>query len=136
LESALELPILQTRNAIARLYSADHKFARNLDAWMRDSQGWLISTDPEILHDNLERACKFSCYVLVNKIVFQQALRRRFPSLRKARVPETVKQADKLRELFQSVFEDAKRVSHDSETVFDGDFGDTLPFLEDVTVAS
>jgi N-6 DNA methylase len=136
LESALELPILQTRNAITRLYSADRKFARNLDAWMRDSQGWLISTDPEILRDNLERAAKFSCYVLVNKIVFQQALRRRFTSLRKVRIPETVKKADKLRELFRSVFEDAKRVSRDYETVFDGDFGDTLPFLEDATVAS
>ena len=136
LESALELPILQTRNAIMRLYSADRKFARSLDAWMRDSQGWLISTDPEILRDNQERAAKFSCYVLVNKIVFQQALRRRFPSLRKIRMPEALKTADKLRELIQSAFQEAKRISHDYETVFDGDFGDTLPFLEDATVAS
>jgi methylase of polypeptide subunit release factors len=136
LESALELPILQTQNVMTRRYSADRRFARDLDAWMRDSQGWLISTDPGILRDNLERAAKFSCYVLVNKIVFQQALRRRFPSLRKIRVPESVKSAAKLREFFQAVFGEAKRVSHDYETVFDGDFGDSLPFLEDVTVDS
>jgi methylase of polypeptide subunit release factors len=136
LESALELPILQTRNAITRLYSADRKFARSLDAWMRDSQGWIISTDTKILRDNQERAAKFSCYVLVNKIVFQLALRRRFPSLRRVRVPDTVKTAGNLRELFQSFFHDAKRRSRDYETVFDGDFGDTLPFLEDATVAS
>ena len=35
-----------------------------------------------------------------------------------------------------SAFEEAKRVSRDYETVFDGDFGDILPFLEDATVAS
>jgi methylase of polypeptide subunit release factors len=136
LESALELPILQTRNAINRLYSTDRKFARNLDAWMRDSQGWLISTEPEILRDNQERAAKFSSYVLVNKIVFQQALRRRFSSLRKIRVPESIKTAANLEELFRGIFDEAKRISRDYETVFDGDFGDTLPFLEDATVAS
>ncbi len=73
LESALELPILQTQSALAARYSKDRKFARDLDSWMRDAQGWLISTDPQILRDNLERAAKFSCYVLVNKIVFHQA---------------------------------------------------------------
>lgn len=136
LESALELPILQTRNAIWQRYSVDRKFARAVDSWMRDSQGWLISTEPEILRENLERAAKFSCYVLVNKIVFQQALRRRFPSLRKIRIPDNLKTAAKLQEALQAVFEDAKRVSHDYETVFDGDFGDTLPFIEDAVVAS
>jgi methylase of polypeptide subunit release factors len=136
LESALELPILQTQNAISGRYASDRKFARALDAWMRDSQGWLISTEPVILRDNQERAAKFSCYVLVNKIVFQQALRRRFPSLRKIRVPDAVKTAAKLQETFQAVFDEAKRISRDYETVFDGDFGDTLPFLEDATVGS
>jgi hypothetical protein len=136
LESALEFPILQTQQALARRYSSDRRFARDLDAWMRDSQGWLISTEPEILRDNQERAAKFSCYVLVNKIVFQQALKRRFPSLRKIRIPESVKTAARLQDSLQAVFEEAKRISHDYETVFDGDFGDTLPFLEDATVGS
>jgi methylase of polypeptide subunit release factors len=136
LESALELPILQTRNAVTVRYSKERRFARDLDAWMRDSQGWLISTEPEILRDNLERAAKFSCYVLVNKIVFQQALRRRFPALRKIRISESVKTAAKLQETLQAAFDDAKRVSHDYETVFDGDFGDTLPFLEEAAVSS
>jgi len=136
LESALELPILQTRNAVTARYDKEKRFARDLDAWMRDAQGWLISTDPEILRDNLERAAKFSCYVLVNKIVFQQALRRRFPSLRKIRVSESVKTADELQRVFLAAFDEAKRLSHDYETVFDGDFGDTLPFLDDALVLS
>ncbi|HEV2234784.1 MAG TPA: N-6 DNA methylase [Terriglobia bacterium] len=136
LESALELPILQTRNAVTARYGKEKRFARDLDVWMRDAQGWLISTDPEILRDNLERAAKFSCYVLVNKIVFQQALRRRFPSLRKIRVSESVKTAGELQRVLLAAFDEAKRVSHDYETVFDGDFGDTLPFLEDSLVSS
>jgi hypothetical protein len=136
LESALELPILQTRNAIARLYSADRKFGRKLDAWMRDFFQESLSTDPESVRHRQERAARLSCYILVNKIVFLQALRRRFPSLRKVRIPESTKTAAQLRNLFETVFEDAKRVSRDYETVFDGDFGDMLPFLEDATVAS
>jgi methylase of polypeptide subunit release factors len=135
LESALELPILQTRNALAERYSAEPRFARKLDAWMRDSQGWLISNDPGIQKDNRDRAAKFSCYVLVNKIIFQQALRRRF-RLRKIRIPESVGTTSKLQETFKAAFEEAKRVSHDYETVFDGDFGDSLPFLDDSVVHS
>ena len=136
LESALELPILQSQTALFHRYQSDRKFARNVDAWMRDSQGWLLSTDPQILEENLKRAAKFSCYVLANKIVFRQALQRRFPSIRRIRVPESTKTAEQLQELFHSAFEDAKHVSRDYETVFDGDFGDTLPFLSDMTVAS
>jgi hypothetical protein len=136
LESALELPILQTRNAIARLYSTDRKFARKLDGWMRDFFQESLSTDPESVRHRQERAARLSCYILVNKIVFQQALRRRFPSLRKIRVPESTKTVAQLRSFFEAVFEDAKRTSRDYETVFDGDFGDTLPFLEDATVIS
>ncbi|HUZ47386.1 MAG TPA: N-6 DNA methylase [Terriglobia bacterium] len=136
LESALERPILQTLDAITRLYSKDKKFARNLDSWMRDAQGWLISTDSAILRDNLSRAAHFSCYVLVNKIVFQQALRRRFPKLRRIRIPQSLNTVVRLRETFQSAFDEAKRISHDYETVFDGDFGDSLPLLEDAIVPS
>ncbi|HEY5176196.1 MAG TPA: N-6 DNA methylase [Terriglobales bacterium] len=136
LESALELPILQTRNAVERQYAAERRFARDLDVWMRDGQGWLLSKEPEILREHLERAAKLSCYVLVNKIVFYQALRRRFATLRKIRIPESIKTAEKLRELLAASFEEAKRISRDYETVFDEHFGDTLPFLEDATVGS
>jgi methylase of polypeptide subunit release factors len=136
LESALELPILQTKSAISRRYSGDRKFARQLDAWMRDSFQESLSTDEEAIRHRQERAARLSCYILVNKIVFQQALKRRFSSLRKIRVPESIKTGAQLRETFQAIFEDAKHVSRDYETVFDGDFGDTLPFLEDATVGS
>ena len=135
LETALDLPILQTQTALFHRYHSERKFARNVDAWMRDSQGWLLSTDPAILDENLKRAAKFSCYVLANKIVFRQALQRRF-RLSRLRVPQSTNSAQQLREVFNSAFEDAKRVSRDYETVFDGDFGDTLPFLDDKAVAS
>jgi len=103
---------------------------------MRDFFQESLSTDPESVRHRQERAARLSCYILVNKIVFQQALRRRFPSLRKIRVPESTKTVAQLRSFLEAVFEDAKRTSRDYETVFDGDFGDTLPFLEDATVIS
>jgi methylase of polypeptide subunit release factors len=136
LESALERPILQTLNAMTRLYSEEKKFARLLDSWMRDAQGWTLSYDSQALRDNLSRAAHLSCYVLVNKIVFQQALRRRFPKLRRIRIPQSLKTVARLRETIQIAFDEAKRISHDYETVFDGDFGDSLPLLEDAIVPS
>jgi len=136
LESALEIPILQTQAAIRHRYSADKRFARNLDAWMRDSQGWLISTEPQLFEDNVRRAAHFSCYVLANKIVFRQALQKRFPTLRKIKFPESIKEAGKVREILTAAFKEAKYVTRDYDTVFDGDFGDTLPFLESTTVPS
>jgi hypothetical protein len=32
-------------------------------------EGWTILDDPEGIKDNLERAAKFACYALVNKLV-------------------------------------------------------------------
>ena len=134
IESAMELPILQTRAALEATYNSHRTFARDLNAWMRDSQGWTISEST--LRDNLERAAKFSCYVLVNRIIFQQALRRRFPSLHKVRIPERLEKGDELHGMLRGIFDEAKRLSRDYETVFDGDFGDKLPFLADEAVAS
>ena len=58
---------------------------------MRDEQGWLIYDDPEGVRDNLERAAKFSCYALVNKLVFHEALLKRYQGqLNKIVVPEHI----------------------------------------------
>ena len=77
LEAGLERPILTVQHAIETKYGKDGPFKVKLDRWMRDSQGWHLSDDELIQRDNLERAAKFSCDVLVNKIVFSLAMRRR-----------------------------------------------------------
>ena len=70
LEAGLDRPILVTLHALVKKYEAGGAFRSELDIWMRDIQGWHLSDDELIRRDNLERAAKFSCFVLVNKIVF------------------------------------------------------------------
>lgn len=136
LEAALERPITVTQQAITRDYLNVGTFKARLDQWMRDTQQWYLSDDDLVRRDNLERAAKFSCYVLVNKIVFYQALRKRFSSLPMLRIPARVTALGELQKLFAKYFTRAKAVTRDYETVFDGDFGDTLPFLSDLVVSA
>jgi hypothetical protein len=134
LEAGLERPILTAHHAIERKYSKDGRFKVKLDSWMRDSQEWHLSDDELIQRDNLERAAKFSCYVLVNKLVFYLAMRRRWKQLKVLRVPQNIVHAKGLREIFTNAFNDAMRHSRDYETIFNGDFGDELPFTTDDAV--
>lgn len=134
LEAGLDRPILTVQHAIETKYGKDGPFKVKLDRWMRDVQGWHLSDDELIQRDNLERAAKFSCYVLVNKIVFYLAMRRRWNKLKLLRLPATVITAKRLHETLGNAFNDAMRSSRDYETVFKGDFGDELPFTTDDAV--
>lgn len=134
LEAALERPIAVTQRAVGAKYQRDGKFKAKLDAWMRDTQQWHLSDDELVQRDNLDRASKFACYVLVNKIVFYQALRKKFTTLPQLRLGAGIKTAADLEAVFAKVFERAERITRDYETVFDGDFGDALPFLSDDVV--
>jgi len=134
LEAALERPIAVSQRAIETRYARDGRFKIQLDSWMRDTQQWHLSDDELVKRDNLERAAKFTCFVLVNKIVFYQALRRRFTSLSMLRVPARLSTAAELETTLAKFFTQAKRITRDYETVFDGDFGDSLPFLSDHVV--
>lgn len=139
LEAALERPIAFTHRAILDKYQQRGRFREALNEWMRDVQDWPLSDDALIQRDNLERAAKFSCYVLVNKIVFYNALRKRYgtrlPMLRIRRNAKAgPQQAKALRSALEGFFTRAKDVTKDYETIFDGDFGDELPFLSDAAV--
>lgn len=134
LEAGLERPILTVQHAIEKAYIKDGLFKVKLDRWMRDTQGWHLSDDELIQRDNLERAAKFSCYVLVNKIVFYLAMRRRWKSLKMLRLAPSVTNAKTLHAALKMAFADAMRVSRDYETVFQGDFGDEIPFAADDAV--
>ncbi len=137
LESALESPVLQTLGAISAKYDSSKRFQAQLDTWMRDDQDWFVSKQADIVRDNLERAAKFSCYVLVNKLVFYTALRRKFGRrLVKIRISADIATGADLKARLADYFRQAKEATHDYETVFDGDFADGLPFLSDMAVDS
>ncbi len=129
------LPVAtDTLHAINERYEADKHFKSQLNKWMRDEQGWTLSDEEDILRDNLERAAKFSCYVLANKIVFSKALRLRFPEMDELTIKKSVKTGAALKRVLDNYFIHAMEESNDYETVFKGDFGDTLPFLNDAAV--
>jgi type I restriction-modification system DNA methylase subunit len=135
LEAALERPITTTLAAITAKYAAAGAFKNDLNRWMREVQQWQLSENEQAQRDNLERAAKLSCYVLANRIVFYHALRRRFSRLAAIRIPAILSSANQLADTFNGYFRRAKEVTRDYETVFDGDFADTLPFLSSATVS-
>lgn len=129
------LPVAtDTLHAINERYESDKHFKTQLNKWMRDEQGWTLSDEEDILRDNLERAAKFSCYVLANKIVFSKALRLRFPDMDELIIKKSVKTGVALHRVLDDYFAHAMKESNDYETIFKGDFGDTLPFLNDAAV--
>ena len=137
LESALQMPINLTLEKLVEQYE-NKRFKSKLDKWMREDQGWLISDDPAGVKDNLERASKFACYALVNKLVFYEAMLKRYASrLQIITVPADIEQGDELRLYLESFFAIAKEETGDYETVFGLDhkeIGNLIPFYSDRAV--
>jgi hypothetical protein len=134
LESSLSMPILMSIEELAERYKKK-KFKTELDKWMRVEQGWTIFDDADGIRDNLERASKFACYALVNKLVFYEALLKRYGTkMEKFAVPEHIDTGDGLRIHLESYFATAKEVTGDYETVFGEDhysIESRIPFYSD-----
>ena len=137
LESSLRIPILQNIEKLAELYEKP-KFKSELDKWMRDEQGWVIYDNSEAIRENLERASMFACYALVNKLVFHEALLKRYGArMDKLSVPEHIETGDALRRHLEKYFAEAKNITGDYETVFGEDhtaIGSRIPFYSDQAV--
>ena len=131
LEAALDFPIHSAAKEMAARLT-DHRFKVALERWMRDVQGWTVTAAAQ--PENINRAARFSCYVLVNRLCFYNALRRKYQRLPRLSVANNVNTGRALAERLERAFNDAKRFTGDYETVFNGDFGDTLPFVTDEAV--
>jgi len=134
LESALDQPTVFTYAAFHQLYGTSRDFHRKLDDWMIRNLGATIRAEDE--QDNLQRAARYSCYVMTNRIVFYDALRRKYPErLEPLAIPKRLKSSVELRERLEAAFQRAVTVTDDYETVFRGDeFGEHLPFLSNPSV--
>ena len=129
LEGALEDPIAHTGDALAKLSATNSGFKDGLNSWML-SQGWEPSSDREQNRQNLERASRLSCYILLTRLVFYQVLRRRFRQMSLLTV-DGVETSEELREVLDARFGEAVQYSHDYETVFVRDVEDigyAIPF--------
>ena len=130
LEGALEDPIAHTEDALVARSRTDSDLNNRLTSWML-SQGWEPSAQEEQRRQNLGRASRLSCYILVTRLVFYQVLRRRFMQMSSLSI-EDVDTPEQLREVLDTRFKEAVRYSHDYETVFvpdDTDLGYEIPFL-------
>ncbi|APV44161.1 N-6 DNA Methylase [Dehalogenimonas formicexedens] len=133
LESALFTPIMMTFEVLLSRYP-NHTFKKDLDEWMRE-EGWTILDDQEGINDNLERASKYACYALVNKLVFHEALLKRYSSrLTRLVVPDHIDTGEQLRLHLETYFAQAKTITGDYETVFGEDhkaIENRIPFYSD-----
>ncbi len=128
IEAALEEPIESTKRELGRRHKDDEAFRSSIVAWMVE-QGWEDTGFEDILGENLERAARLSCYVLMTRLVFYEVLRKRFRVV----MPLAGIGADSpeaMSEILEARFDDAMRYSRDYETVFaPKEFGSTLPLL-------
>lgn len=137
LESALSLPIRLTFEELTARHANPRQRAE-LERWMRDEQGWTLGADPDHVRETLERAAQFAGYALVNKLVFYEALLKRYGAqLHKLTAPAHLDTGDALRLHLEGFFADARRVTEDYETVFGADHtavGNRIPFYADLAV--
>ena len=130
LEGALENPIAHTSDTLLNRYTSDAGLKEELDSWML-SQGWELSSQLGQQRQNLERASRLACYILVTRLVFYQVLRRRFRQM-SALTLAAVDTSEQLLEILDARFDEAVRYSHDYETIFapdKSDLGYNIPFL-------
>jgi len=137
LESALSLPIRLTFEELTARHAQPRQRAE-LERWLRDEQGWTLSADPDHIRETLERAAQFAGYALINKLVFYEALLKRYGAqLHKLTAPAHLNTGDALRLHLEGFFADARRVTEDYETVFGADHtavGNRIPFYADAAV--
>ena len=141
LEAALDQPVLLTTDALTAVWQRRAE-REQLRAWMRDEQGWQLADpdDERGVAEDLAHAARFANYALVNKLVFHEALVRRYPGeLFPAAVPDHLNTGDALRLHLEGLFARAREVTRDYETVFGtaghGAVAPRIPFYADPAVA-
>ena len=130
LEGALEDPILHTADTLWDQWQTTPHFRASLTSWML-SMGWEPTSQQEQQRQNLERAARLACYILMTRLVFYQVLRRRFRQMSPL-TTSGVSTPDDLLQVLDARFREAVQYSHDYETVFTpekGNLGYTIPFV-------
>lgn len=113
-------------NGLVDNYIKDVEFRRNFEVWLADN-GW---EDPQGDKKKLENYCivlaKQYAYIFVNKILFYNVLRERYPSLSNIVLPKGLTSAN-FYTLLQVYFNIAIKESKNYQTVFQTNFVDKIP---------
>lgn len=117
---------------LQRHYKADRVFAKGLRQWAVSDQGWTWDDSIQGLPDSLSRTARLACLMLVDKIVFYEAMRKVYPGLPALSLPVSIVTGEQLRTRLNDVFARAMKI--DYETVFTEELVDTIPFVADEAV--
>ena len=108
------------------IYNEAHKdtnFAKSLARWFND-QGWNFYIENE---DDYQRVARQTAYLLVNKILFYNALQLKRPEkLDPLKIPDDITRGGILRDILQSYFNAVLKI--DYETIYTTDFIDIVAF--------
>lgn len=103
----------------------DKEFAQSLSKWF-NNQGWSFFIESDV---DYEKAARQTAYLLVNKIVFYNALQIKQPQkLAPLEIPEGLFRGSQLHKILQSYFDNVLEI--DYETIYTADFIDNLAFLD------
>ncbi len=112
-------------------YVSTPEFRKNFQQWLFE-RGW---SDPganrELLEEYCTRLASQFLYLLVNKILFYNVLKEKYPSLSRLGLPEGINARD-FHPILGVLLNSAMRVSKDYQTVFQTDFEDHLPLTDSV----
>jgi len=113
-------------NGLVDNYVKDVEFRRNFEVWLADN-GW---EDPRGDKKKLENYCivlaKQYAYIFVNKILFYNVLRERYPNLSNIVLPKGLTSTN-FYTLLQVYFNIAIKESKNYQTVFQTNFVDKIP---------
>jgi methylase of polypeptide subunit release factors len=108
---------------IREKFRKSKEFRNKLIEWFI-YQGWNAPTDDDI--ESFEKVARQFLYLLVNKIMFYNALRKNFSSLEPI-ILEDIEDGEALKRELQKYFDKAEKITKDFEAIFGFDLLERIP---------
>lgn len=93
-----------TSYELRQLYQSNPAFKEGLRKWAVEEQGWTWDDSPPHLLESLSRTARLACSMLVNKLVFYEAMRKVYPGLPALTIPATIQTGEQLHQRLRGVF--------------------------------
>jgi len=131
LESHLDWPVRLLGGWLEAEAESNRQFNSQLQEWMASQDWTFVRSIREEWRKAVDRAARTLCYILVNRLIFYEALRAKFPDLAKLRLPRSFEKPEKAYTYLQNRFDRAVRTSGDYEPLLyphERDWACTLVF--------
>ena len=119
IEDRLLVIVGLTLPAVEHAFATDPLFRRRMKDWMLTDQGW--TWDDTQARELLSRATQVGCYLLMNQVLFYEAMRRVFAELPALNV-DAATSGEGLAARLRPRFDESMAASRDYESVFDVGF--------------